>query len=399
MNTHIIKSTFSKFLSAFLSMALIVVYSFGPQLATAASFTASKDTATRLKLSTNADHVVTFTMPTGIAFDVSGNQDGFQVDFPATFSQSGTWQTSDFTFSDSNGAHTVEAVSAGAGTITCTSTTAENVCVAIDTTNLIFTVKPSTSYTTSSTASAITFTIKGETGGTGVLTNPSSVAATNIDFKMCDEQSGCFTTFVGTHSSQIAYAIANDDQVTVTAIVGSSINFDIDVAADTTTENSGPHTVALGTITTADVESSGATDGVNFITLEGDTTGAGGMVVTVKNANGSSGLVSTSTPADNINSADGTMAAGTENYGLCVTSTGLTGFTIDTAYTTSGCTANSNTNDVEALTTTGENILNSGGAPFTSGHADVIVNGSIATGTVAHNDYTDTLTFIATGTF
>jgi hypothetical protein len=97
MSTHIIKSTFSKFLSAFLTIALIVVYSFGPQLATAASFTASKDTATRLKISANADHVVTFTMPTGVDFDVTGgNLDGFQVDFPATFSQSGTWQTSDF---------------------------------------------------------------------------------------------------------------------------------------------------------------------------------------------------------------------------------------------------------------------------------------------------------------
>ena len=93
------------------------------------------------------------------------------------------------------------------------------------------------------------------------------------------------------------------------------------------------------------------------------------------------------------------MAAGTENYGLCVTSTGLTRFTIDTAYTTSGCTANSNTNDIEALTTTGENILNSGGAPFTGGHADVIVNGAIGPITPGHSDYSDTLTFIATGTF
>lgn len=218
------------------------------------------------------------------------------------------------------------------------------------------------------------------------------------------QNTNCFgydTTLASISSTDNAH-IGNGSAYTrkvCATVIPQTISFDIDVAADTTTENDGPHTVALGTITTGDVESSGATDGVNFITLEGDTTGAGGMVVTVKNANGANGLVSTSTPADNINSADGTMAAGTENYGLCVTSTGLTGFSIDTAYTTSSCSANANNNDIEALTTTGENILNSAGAPFTGGHADVIVNGAIATGTAAHNDYTDTLTFIATGTF
>ncbi|MEK7585898.1 MAG: hypothetical protein AAB477_01530 [Patescibacteria group bacterium] len=394
------KNTLSKFTSAITMIALILVTSFGPNLAIAASFTASKDTATRLKISTNADHVITFTMPTAITFDTSTNQDGFQFDFPASFVSSGTWANADFTFVDSTGSRTIEGTTQGAGTITCTSATAENVCVAFDTTNNIFTVKPSAgTFTTTSAASAVTFTILG-TGAGGTLLNPASVAATNIDFKMCDEQPGCFTTFVGTHSSQIAYAIADDDQVTVTAIVGSSITFDIDTeTGGTTGESSAPYNVALGTITTVDTRVSGTTDAVQLIVLEGDTSGAGGMVVTVQNANGGSGLVSTSAGGDNIGSADGTIADGTENYGLCVATAGLTAFSRASPYNTDTCATNSETNGVQLLTTAGENILNSGGAPFTGGHAEVVVNAAISTATVAHNDYTDTLTFIATGTF
>jgi hypothetical protein len=395
--SNLTKSALSKFISSVTTIALVLMISFGPQLATAASFTVSKDTSTRLKISTNADHVITFTMPTGVDFDITGNSDGFQVDFPASFVASGTWANADFAFTDSNGSHTIEGTTQGAGTITCTSTTAQNVCVAFDTTNNIFTIKPSTTFTASSTGSAITFTILG-TGAGGTLLNPASVAATSIDYKMCDEQSGCFTTFVATHSSQVAYAIADDDQVTVTAVVGSSITFDIDTSvADG--ETNPLYSVALGSITTVDTRVSGTTDSINMIILEGDTSGAGGMVVTVRNANGANGLVSTSVPGDNINSATGTMADGTENYGLCVATASLTAFTRATGYVSDTCATNSETNQVRILNTSATDILNSGGAPLSGGHAEVIVNAAIATGTVAHNDYTDTLTFVATGTF
>ncbi len=394
----IIKSVSSKFATSFLIVALVVVSTFGPQLATAASFTTSKDTTTRLKLSTTADHIINFTLPTGVTFDVSGNTDVLRVDFPSSFTQGGTWQTADFTFNDGT-ARTVNAVSAGAGTIdvTCTDA-ANNVGVAIDTTNLVFTVKPcGASFTASGSAATVTFTIFGTTTtGTGTLTNPSSVAATNIDFGMCDETASCTSSYTNSHSSQIAYAIADDDQVNVSAIVGSSINFDIDTSVADAETNT-PYTVALGTVTTADTRISGSTDSVNMIILEGDTTGAGGMVVTVRNANGTNGLVSTSTPADNINSATATMANGTENYGLCVATAGLTGFSRAGSYNSGTCALNT-LSDVKALSTTDANIISTTG-PFTGGHAEVVVSAAISTSTVAHNDYADTLTFIATGTF
>ncbi len=394
------KSMMPKFTSLITMVALVLVTSFGPHLiADAASLTSSKDTATRLKISTTADHTIVFTLPTGVDFDRATQTDGFHIDFPASFTLSGTWVTGDFTFDDGT-ARTINAVAQGAGTIDCTvGAGVNNVCIAIDTTNNIFTIKPSADYTASATAATVTFTIDG-TASDGTLTNPSSVAATNIDFQHCDEVASCFTSFTSTNSSQIAYAIADDDQVTVSAIVGSAITFDIDTASGGGNgESSAPYTVALGTVTTTDTRVSGTTDTVQMIVLEGDTSGAGGMVVTVQNANGGSGLVSTSTPADNINSADGTMADGTENYGLCVATSGLTGFSRASPYNTDTCATDSETNGVQLLTTAGENILNSGGAPVSGGHAEVIVNGAISTSTVAHNDYTDTLTFIATGTF
>ena len=181
----------------------------------------------------------------------------------------------------------------------------------------------------------------------------------------------------------------------------SRITFDIDTeSGGGNGESSAPYSVGLGTITTTDTRVSGTTDGIQMIVLEGETGAAvSGMVVTVRNANGANGMVSTSVPADNIGSADGTMADGTENYGLCVATSGLTGFSRASPYNTDTCAVNSETNGVQALTTAGENILNSAGAPLSDGYAEVIVNAAISGTTPAHTDYTDTLTFIATGTF
>jgi hypothetical protein len=178
------------------------------------------------------------------------------------------------------------------------------------------------------------------------------------------------------------------------------ISFDIDTeTGGGSGESSPPYTVALGTITTSDTRVSGTTDGVQMIVAEAESNAPGGMVVTVRNANGGNGMASTSVPADNINSADGTMADGTENYGLCVATAGLTGFSRASPYNSGSCAVNTETNAIQALTTIGENILDSGGSPLTGGHAQIIVNGAISTTTPAHNDYADALTFIATGTF
>lgn len=183
-------------------------------------------------------------------------------------------------------------------------------------------------------------------------------------------------------------------------ITPQSITFDLDTeAAGSNGESNAPYSVPLGTLTSGavTVSNSGA---VRMIVAEGDTNAAGGMIVTVRNANGANGLASTSVPADKIPSATGptTMTAGSANYGLCVATAGLTGFTRATTYNTT-CALSATNNSVPGLTTTPVDILNSGGAPVSTGHAEIVVNAAISGTTPAHTDYTDTLTFIATATY
>ena len=180
-------------------------------------------------------------------------------------------------------------------------------------------------------------------------------------------------------------------------IVQPTITFDLDTSTSSSTENGPGYEVALGALSSGSVAVSSGS--VNMIIAEGDTNAAGGMVVTVYSAGGADGLRSASVPADKIPSATGTMSAGTARYGLCVATSGLTGFSRATGYSSDTCALSSGTNSVRALSTTPTDILNSGGGALSGGHAEIVVNATISTTTPAHNDYEDTLTFIATGTF
>lgn len=220
--------------------------------------------------------------------------------------------------------------------------------------------------------------------------------ATSTSFQLISSGHTSLSDIGGTSTSfQVRYGfLYYEDQA------AASLTFDIDTASGGGSgESSAPYSVDLGTVTITDTRVSGTTDGIQMVVLEGDLTGSSsGMVVTVRNANGTNGLVSTSVPGDNINSADGTMADGTENYGLCVATAGLSGFSRAAPYNSGTCAVDSETNDVQALTTGGENIVSTSG-DVTAAHAEVIVNAAISTTTAAHNDYADTITFIATGTF
>jgi hypothetical protein len=181
---------------------------------------------------------------------------------------------------------------------------------------------------------------------------------------------------------------------------GTAISFDIDTAL-TDSDSNAPYSVALGAITTSDTRVSGSTDSINYIWFDVSSSASGGVVITVVNTNGSNGLVSTSVPADNINSADGSVADGTENYGLCIVAVSAVSGTLDDegGYDGDTCAGDSETNNVQQLTSTGEILFDTNGAPITTGRAQISVNASISATTPAHDNYTDTLTFIATGTF
>lgn len=186
---------------------------------------------------------------------------------------------------------------------------------------------------------------------------------------------------------------SNEDCITIEPV----LIFDID-ASVSDGENSSPYSVDLATLNISDVKNSGTTDNINMIILESTTNAPDGISVSVKNANGSNGLVSTSIPADNINSADGAMASGTENYGLCVMTASLSGFSRLSPYNTGTCATNNNTNDIQGLTTSGETIVGASGI-LLNGHAEISVNASISSSTSAHSDYSDTITFVITPTF
>lgn len=172
-----------------------------------------------------------------------------------------------------------------------------------------------------------------------------------------------------------------------------TITFDIDTAT-TDTQSAAPYSVALGTLTTGAVARSNGS--INSIWIDLDTNTSSGAVVTVL----SNSLKSTSVPGDTIPSATTTMAAGTANYGLCVASTSATTGTLNKVSPYNGATCiDGAANTVGLVDGTSRNILNSNSAAITAGRAQIRVNAAISGTTPAHADYTDTLTFIATGTF
>lgn len=376
---------FVKKLTSLTLIFTVLSITLAPSFASAASISSAKATFGRLKASTASDSVVVqFASPTGIQ---TGGADTVSLTFSADFTVAAFSAANfDIGLGDSSNCSTANYTDE----IVAASPSATDWGVGVA--GNVITFSPETDDTlTAGFCMRFEIGTAATTGGTGsasAITNGAADDDDTIDIGGVFGDTGTITV-----------DIIDDDQVTVTANVNQSITFDIDTAT-TDTESATPYTVALGTITASDTRVSGATDSVNFIWLDLGTNASGGATVTVKNVNGANGLVSTSTPADNINSADGAMADGTENYGLCVVSVAQTTGTLSkaTPYNSGTCAGNSETNDVQALTTTGESIITST-APLGAGRASIAVNGAISTSTPAHADYTDTLTFIATATF
>lgn len=193
-------------------------------------------------------------------------------------------------------------------------------------------------------------------------------------------------------SGNFSVSIVDDDQVSITATVNSSITFDID-AATSDSETGTPYIIALGNITTAAVVGSNEST-IKSIWVNLDTNATGGSAISVVSANGA--LKSTVTPADTIPSATATMANGTANYGICAKL--ATNLTKVSPFNGATCTTTPTGNTVGAVTTSAQNIYTTA-APVAGGRGEIMVDAENSTATVAHPDYADTLTFIATGTF
>jgi hypothetical protein len=220
---------------------------------------------------------------------------------------------------------------------------------------------------------------------TGIqLTNPGSAGSYTITWS---NDNGSATVF-----------IVDDDAVSVTGNIDPTLTFDLDVSV-IDADSDDPYAVDLGTLSTSGP--SGSNNGtIPSIWIDLSTNATGGATVTVSSLY--QALRSVSNPSDEIASATATLAGGTEGYGICVAS--ATGnYAPGDSFTAQGnyagtCTAGSY--DVGALPADSSplNLLIASG-PISAGRSQVRVGASMSTATPAHPDYTDTLTFLATGTF
>ena len=174
------------------------------------------------------------------------------------------------------------------------------------------------------------------------------------------------------------------------------MTFDLD-AALTDTESVAPYSVALGTLSVAAGSNSDGS-AINSIWADLGTNSSGGAIVSVFSAKGA--LKSTAVATDTIPSATATMAPNTANYGICVKAVSQTsGATLTKAAPFDGATCTyGHVNTVGSLTTATQNILTASSS-INVGRAEIVVAAENNAITPAHADYSDTLTFIATGTF
>ena len=157
-------------------------------------------------------------------------------------------------------------------------------------------------------------------------------------------------------------------------------------SACTQSTTGGTLTIALGTLTTASVFT-----GSTHVCINVETNATNGVVVTVTGA--AAGLTSTSVPGDDIDSADATLAGGTEGYGVCSTNTD--NFTVSSPF--NGSCDDSSGHAVGGPTTSAQTVYSATGPVNAFG--DMLAKATISSLTVAHDDYTDSLTYIATATY
>jgi len=316
--------------------------------------TSMKDTLTREKVSVAASHVVSMTLPAG-GIPAAATM---TVTYPGTF---GTLTTTPDVICGTGTA------SAGLGTTVLTITGTGSGCTG---TLLVGSVTPFTS------------------------TNPGSAGSYLV-------------TLGGTSiTGSFAVTIVTDDQVGVTASVNPAITFDVGAQASGTgcdgTFSADGGTVALGTLSTSTVTSSDASS-IMHICSRLTTNAGSGAVVTVKSLNGN--LTST---AGTIPSNTATpLAINTAGYGLCVGSAGAdTGFDVTvpigvlptrvSPFNNASCTAAAH--NIGGVTTSAQGIW-SVSAASQSAFARIYVKAGISGTVPASASYSDTLTFVATGTF
>jgi len=196
------------------------------------------------------------------------------------------------------------------------------------------------------------------------------------------------TVAIGSDSTTIAVRTIAEDQIVVTAVVPPSFNFQFN---NTTTDAFGNLSASATTSTTG-----------KTITLT--TNAASGWVVWAKSLNGATkGSLNSATAGNykitsssSLGSASHTMTNNTEDYGLATTinsdAAGGGTVTLDAAY-------DGTSTKVGVLDSQNFRPIASANGTANGDVINVLERATIAGGTPAANDYTDTITFIGAGNF
>lgn len=360
----------SKFVSIIALVALVVVNTGIPLIATAATVSSFKDTMSTQAPSATATHTLTWTLVGG---DTVATGETYTIDFvnaDFTLNSIGNWQTSDFAFSD--GTRSSQAPVAVGASPSC-SAGVNNYTVSIDTTNNTFVITTCASWTASGANASITFVINGTTAsGTGTMTNKSS----DVD------SSAVSLTQSNGDSASGAVAIETNDVVTITATVNPTLTFANDDAAI----GFGALSSSAAVYANAGATGSGSDGTAHTLTI--GTNATGGYTLTYNGANLTSGsnTIPTANGTTTITSdADGTP--GTAQWAMSGTLTG------------SGSMASGYdhaTPDWKFVPSTTTTLASHTGPASDSIAMHYLAN--IASTTPA-GSYSTSITFIATGTF
>lgn len=359
MNWNFLANKYNQLTAKILVVTIVVVALLRVGFVEAAAPTLMLDTLDRIKISESATHSLSMTLPgAGITPANTGTllitYTGFGSDFAGT-----------------------PVVTCGTGTATAGFAT-----------NVL-------TLTSGATACSGTLTVTPFTG-----TNPGSAGSYTISVA-----TGVGGAGIG---GQFAIAIVDDDQVVVSATVESSITFNVGTQAAPGSTCTGSFagnggSLDLGTLTTGAITSSDVSS-VNHICSRVSTNASNGVNVTVESLNAS--LQSVSVPADYIPSATAAMAAGTANYGLCASATRRGMDTTDPVGAMpaavspfiASCVEDTAAGSVGALTISPQIVWATSG-PVANAYYNLVIKAAISGTIPAHNDYADTLTFVATGTF
>ncbi len=394
-----------------------MIFPSGAGIANAAEFTSAKLALSRVQASATAiTNTWTIVMPSAVDWDGdTGARDEIVIDYPAnsvTFDTATDWGTTDFTITDNgtgSNSVTVFGVTAHATTFTyptCLSAGTNDVVIAVDVDDTRIGLKRCTdTFTTNGNGSTITITITNEINNGTAATY--IIPVTQDENCGADDATGCMAAATD-NSINTAIDLITDDQIASSATVNPTIDFNVGVVGtlcDQNTSLTDTTTLSIGTLSSAAIGRSG------FICTRLDTNATDGASVYVK-SNGA--LASTSDTGDTIpdtadtSLAEVTIAAGTEEYGLCVDSdgTGTGAATLGTGTTlskdaefdgASSCT-NATGTTVGELTTATEQVWSING-PAVDAFANLHVFAAVSTVTEAHTDYSDTLTFTVASTF